>query len=287
MPRCAFLSTDNLEEFFVYDDLVKPFLRRLGWAVEDVSWRNKYANYNEFDLVIVRSTWDYQDDPDAFVKCLERIDASSARLENPLSLMRWNLSKDYLKALAEKSVPILPTLWYEQYDSTMLNEAFEHFKSDELIIKPLVSANADHTYRFRKNDITPLTEILMTTFAERPFMVQAFESSIIKDGEYSLFYFDGVFSHAICKRPAQGDFRVQEEHGGQLEAIKPTDDMLLLAKQTINALPAPALYARVDMLNTSHGLAIIEVELIEPSLYFNMDVESAQRFANTIHNKHA
>jgi glutathione synthase/RimK-type ligase-like ATP-grasp enzyme len=287
MPRCAFLSTDNLEEFFVYDDLVKPFLRRLGWAVEDVSWRNKYVNYNEFDLVIVRSTWDYQDDPDAFVKCLERIDASSARLENPLSLMRWNLSKDYLKALAEKSVPILPTLWYEQYDSTMLNQAFEHFKSDELIIKPLVSANADHTYRFRKNDITPLTEILMTTFAERPFMVQAFESSIIKDGEYSLFYFDGVFSHAICKRPAQGDFRVQEEHGGQLEAIKPTDDMLLLAKQTINALPAPALYARVDMLNTSHGLAIIEVELIEPSLYFNMDVESAQRFANTIHNKHA
>nr|WP_136251303.1 hypothetical protein [Ningiella ruwaisensis] len=286
MPRCAFLSTDNLENFFVYDDLVKPFLRRLGWAVEDVSWKNKYIDFNQFDLVIVRSTWDYQDDPEAFLACLEKIEASSARLENPLALMRWNLSKAYLRDLQMQGVSILPTLWHNTFDLACINQAFEYFQTPELIIKPLVSANADFTYRFSQND-QPLISTFESQFKHKPFMIQAFETSILENGEYSLFYFAGTFSHAICKKPAEGDFRVQEEHGGQIKAVQVSEAMLEMGQNTMAALPYNALYARVDMLETARGLAIIEVELIEPSLYFNMDTDSAKRFADTIHKYYA
>ncbi len=113
-------------------------------------------------------------------------------------------------------------------------------------------------------------------------MLQAFEKTILDVGEYSLFYFDGEYSHSINKLPASGDFRVQEEYGGQLQSIEPTDAMRALAQRTLNALPENALYARIDMLDTATGLAIIEVELIEPSLYFNMDEESPKRFAQAI-----
>jgi glutathione synthase/RimK-type ligase-like ATP-grasp enzyme len=282
MPRCAFLSTDHLEDFFVYDDLVKPFLRDYGWSVDDLCWRNQANNYDDYDVVVVRSTWDYQSAPDAFLACLKRIDDSNAILENSLSLMQWNLSKAYLRDLQNAGVPILPTLWHDAFDKLQIDIAFEHFKSPVLIIKPLVSANADHTYKFTRQDVVTLQPLFADTFASRPFMIQAFEPSIVEKGEYSLFYFDSVFSHAICKRPALGDFRVQEEHGGQLEAIEPTSDMLVLAEKAIKALPEPSLYARVDMLETEKGLAIIEIELIEPSLYFNMDEGSAKRLADTI-----
>ncbi|WP_371194857.1 RimK family alpha-L-glutamate ligase [Glaciecola sp. SC05] len=287
MPRCAFLSTDNLEDFFVYDDLVKPFLHHLGWTVEDVSWKNKDIDYEQFEVVVVRSTWDYQDDAEAFLQCLKKIDESSATLENAFELMRWNISKSYLKDLQANGVPILPTLWHERFNTQAIEQAFSHFDSDKLIIKPLVSANADHTYLFTKEDVASLQDTFTEVFSERAFMLQAFEDSIQDKGEYSLFYFGGSFSHGICKIPAKGDFRVQEEHGGGLVSVEPSAAMLSLAQQTIDALPAPALYARVDMLDTAKGLAIIEVELIEPSLYFNMDDDSASRFADVIHQKYA
>lgn len=286
MPRCAFLSTDKLEDFFVYDDLVKPFLQRLGWTVEDVSWKNQDVDYNQFALVIVRSTWDYQDDADAFLACLKKIHDSSAVLENAFDLMRWNVSKAYLKDLEKAGVPILPTLWHERYEPDAVARAFDYFASEKLIIKPLVSANADHTYLFSKHELPSLRSTFVEIFSHRAYMLQAFEASILQQGEYSLFYFDGDFSHGICKTPAAGDFRVQEEHGGTLLSITPSAAMLSLAEQTIRALPMPALYARIDMLDTAQGLAIIEVELIEPSLYFNMENASASRFAQLIHQKY-
>lgn len=286
MPRCAFLSTDHLEDFFVYDDLVKPFLEQRGWCVEDVSWHNNTIDFNTYDLVVVRSTWDYQSDSQAFLACLKRIEASRAILENSFALMHWNLSKIYLRDLESAGVPILPTLWHQTFVQEDIERAFEHFDCPQLIIKPLVSANADHTYRFSRDELVVLMPVLVETFAARPFMIQAFEASILELGEYSLFYFDSHFSHAICKRPKKGDFRVQEEHGGQLASIRPTEDMLSLSDKVIKALPDKSLYARVDMLKTPQGLAIIEIELIEPSLYFNMDLGSAERFAATIARKY-
>jgi glutathione synthase/RimK-type ligase-like ATP-grasp enzyme len=282
MRRCAFLTTDNLEEFFVYDDLVKPHLRDLGWSVEDVSWHNEEVDYNRFNVVIVRSTWDYQQHPEKFNQVLEVINKSSADLQNSLALMQWNVSKDYLRDLEDKRIPILPTIWLDEFDSAAIVKAFEHFSADEIIIKPWVSANADFTYRLTQEAFLFEQQSIKQALQGRSIMIQAFEKSIVDKGEFSLFYFGGKYSHTINKMPASGDFRVQEEHGGEMLSIAPGSQMLHLAQNTLEALPEPALYARIDMLETEAGLAIIEVELIEPSLYFNMDEASPKMFAEVI-----
>ncbi len=285
MPRCAILTTDNLEDFFVYDGLVTPHLAAQGWQVDEVSWHDQTVDYNEYDIVIVRSTWDYQAHYQAFVDTLQKIDESSARLENSLALMQWNVSKSYLRDLSDKGISILPTLWFDNFDGPAIKDAFSHFNSPEIIIKPLISANADFTYRLSEEDFLFQQHMLKEAFDGKEFMVQAFEKTIIEQGEYSLFYFNGEYSHAINKRPAKGDFRVQEEHGGELFSIEPTGPMRQLSTAVLKAMPSSALYARIDMLETEHGMAIIEVELIEPSLYFNMDKDSPARFAQAVINR--
>lgn len=287
MGSCAFLTTSGLEEFFIYDDLVKPHLAKLGWTVDDVCWRDQSVDYKQYDLVVVRSTWDYQASVDDFMQTLERIEQSSASLENSLKLMAWNVSKAYLKDLESKGVAILPTIWLDGFDSEAIQDAFGYFNTAEIIIKPLVSANADYTYRLTEEDYLFQQQTIKTELDNRDIMIQAFEKTILDKGEFSLFYFDDEYSHAINKMPANGDFRVQEEHGGQLVSIEPTEGMFLLAQHTLKALPEKALYARIDMLQTAKGLAIIEVELIEPSLYFNMDKKSSKRFAKAIAKRKA
>ncbi|MFW8591892.1 ATP-grasp domain-containing protein [Glaciecola sp. 2405UD65-10] len=285
MLRCAFLTTNNLEDFFIYDDLVKPHLEALGWQVVDVPWREKDHDYNQYDVVVVRSTWDYQEHPEAFINTLTQIEKSTARLENAYELMVWNFSKDYLRDLEVAGVAILPTIWLDAFNEEVISGAFSYFTSGEIIIKPRVSANADSTYRLTHDAWMKNREAIAEDLKQRPLMIQKFEQTILEQGEFSLFYFAHKYSHTINKRPEKGDFRVQEEHGGSLAKVDPSYDMLELAEKTLESLPQSALYARIDMLQTDLGLAIIEVELIEPSLYFNMDEPSAKRFAIALNER--
>lgn len=280
--HCAFLTTDNLEDFFVYDELVKPHLNALGWSVQDVSWHDSKCDYNAFDCIVVRSTWDYQAEPEQFKQCLSKISRSSCALYNSYDLMIWNLDKRYLKDLSGHGVKILPTVWCERFDLSTIAQSFRELSCEEVVVKPTISANADDTYRIAKSELNDHSEELKETFSSRPFMVQKFEETILTEGETSLFYFNGKLSHAIRKTPADGDFRVQEEHGGHLKLIVATKEMENFGNSVICALEETPLYARIDILNTNKGLALIEVELIEPSLYFNMDEASAQRFAKCI-----
>ncbi|RDV25509.1 hypothetical protein DXV75_09425 [Alteromonas aestuariivivens] len=280
MSRVAFLSMDNLEDFFVYDDLLAEPLARAGWQVSSVPWRDSAINWNDYDVVVVRSCWDYQQSPQEFEQCLRRINESSAQLQNPLDLMLWNLHKTYLKELAEKGVPIVPTAWAEHFNRDWLEQQFACFNADELIIKPVLSANADDTFRLTLETLDNMEAELGRLFSHRAHMVQPFVGSVVSEGEYSLFYFSGQYSHAILKKPKHGDFRVQEEHGGALLAVEADEALRQLSHQALAAMPASALYARVDVIRTPAGWAIMELELIEPSLYFNLDPQSPQRFVD-------
>lgn len=286
MKYVAILTMDSLDDFFAYDYMLDEPMLAAGWQTEHISWRNKSVDWNRYEVVIVRSPWDYQQAPEDFLDCLERIDASSAALENSYSLMKWNLEKTYLRDLAAHGVPTVPTLWLAQYDATMLDQAFEKFGSEEIIVKPVVSANADFTYRISAQQTDVVQEELAGVFAERPLMLQPFLPAILSPGEYSLFYFGDEYSHAILKTPKQSDFRVQEEHGGQLLSITPSPSMFDVAEKTLGALPEKALYSRIDLIDTGTGFAVMEVELIEPSLYFNMDDTAAQRFVDVFCRKY-
>jgi glutathione synthase/RimK-type ligase-like ATP-grasp enzyme len=280
MKRCAFLSMDSLEDFFAYDQMLFEPLKAVGWSAEEVSWRKTDVDWNVYDVVVIRTTWDYQDDVEAFMACLQRIEASSAQLQNGLKAVEWNISKRYLSDLQNQGINIVPTLWFNAFVVAELQIGFSHFDTSEIVLKPLVSANADHTYRLTPENLKEQADELKDVFAHREFMMQPFLPEIVNEGEYSLFYFAGHYSHSILKQPGAGDFRVQEEHGGHLKSIQPSEEMLTIARHCLAALPADVLYARIDLVRHKNEFAVMEIELIEPSLYFNMDPESPQRFVD-------
>lgn len=282
MKKCAILSMDSLEDFEAYDYLIDAPLKALGWQTEEISWRSTTVNWSNYDAVIIRTPWDYQDDMHGFLQVLQTIEASSAHLENSLSVVRWNINKEYLKTLADKGVVIVPTLWPDSLDIAQLPEYFTYFSTEQLVLKPRVSANADNTFWLTSDNYQEKSTAIKQAFNERDVMVQPFMEHICQEGEFSLFYFNGQYSHAILKSPAQGDFRVQEEHGGRLLSITPEDKLLDVADKTMAAITeqhGQLLYARVDFVRHEDSFALMEAELIEPSLYFNMDKLSAERFA--------
>ncbi len=278
--KVALLSMNTLENFYSYDRLLIEPMKKLGWTTEEVSWRNESVNWDDFDAVVVRSTWDYQLSHEKFLSVLENINNSSAHLENNLELMKWNMNKNYLFDLEKKGVQIVKTIWEKGFNSTFAAEYFNKLNSEEIIIKPNISANADNTFRLNKENFSGHLPQLNKIFAQRQFMVQPFMQNIVEEGEYSLIYFNGEYSHSILKKPKEKDFRVQEEHGGIFKSVNPTQQLKSIAENIISNLSSIPLYGRTDFVRTSdNNFALMELELIEPSLYLNMDKESAERFA--------
>ena len=281
MRPVAFLTTDRLDDFVTYDHLAVAPLAARGWAVDVVPWRAD-VDWGRWEAVVVRSPWDYQADPDAFLEVLDAIDASPARLANPLGVMRWNLDKRYLRDVSARGVPIVPTAWGRGLDAARLDALRIELASDEIVVKPVVGANADDTFRLPR---TADASDALAAFPDRAWMAQPFVQSIVDVGETSVFVFGGAPSHAVLKTPAQGDFRVQEEHGGTIRPVPLTPDLLAISERVLHAVEDAGggglLYARVDVVALADGSwAVIEVELIEPSLYFPYDADSPARFAD-------
>jgi hypothetical protein len=269
MRTCAFLTMDDLADYVTDDTLAEVPLAELGWAVEHVPWRRP-GGWERFDAVVIRSTWDYHKHPEEFLGVLDAIESSGARLANPLELVRWNARKTYLRDLETRGLPVVPTVWDRS--------RFGELDADEIVVKPVVSASAFHTYRLRRGD--RWSGEMEAAFAGREVMAQPFLRSIVEEGETSLFYFGGEISHAVLKSPKEEDFRVQEEHGGLIRRVDPPGALAELGHRILESLPLPPLYARVDLARLDSGqVALMELELIEPSLYFRTDPESPRRFA--------
>jgi len=283
MCRCAFLTMDDLKGYVSDDVLTITHLHNAGWTVEMVSWRKNY-NWSQFDVVVIRTTWDYQNDPDTFLSVLESIDSSGTRLENSLELVRWNMQKTYLHDIASKGTCIAPTLWQEQgVDTKKVESFFDQLDSDEIIIKPIIGASAGHAFRLHQSQSNAKIPVLEKIFERRAYMVQPFMPNIIKEGEFSLIYFEGVLSHTILKTPRMNDFRVQEEHGGDIRPATAEPELLHISQHVIDSLSHIPLYARADFVRTEQNtFALMELELIEPSLYFRMDADSPMRFAHAL-----
>ncbi len=281
MPTCAFLTTENLEGYIFDDDLLNGPLERLGWRVESLPWRATGVDWGAFELVVVRTTWDYTDDPEGFLKALEAIDRSGTRLENPLELIRWNLTKTYLRDLADRGLPVVPTVWANGAPIQQLEAWRQRF--GELVVKPLVSASARDTYRISASTSRQTLEEISQRFVGRDLMAQPFIRSIVDEGEISMFFFGGSISHTTLKSPKEGDFRVQEEFGGSIRAIETPDELLVEGKKVLVALEPAPLYARIDFVRHQGRWLLMEVELIEPSLYLRYDPAAAGRFADALH----
>ncbi len=279
--RCAFLTMDNTAGWSIDADLAIRPMEALGWRIDNVPWRSAGIQWQDYDAVYIGTPWDYPDDPALFLQTLSRIDGAGPVLVNPLSLVRWNLEKTYLRDLEARGVTIVPTVWLEELTDPAIDSLFARCGSDELIVKPAVSTNATDTFPFSPQALTPgLRLTLARTFTARPCLVQPFIPAIRDEGEYSLFYIGNGFSHAIQKRPKPGDFRVQEEHGARIDAVEPEARLLAAAERVIATVQPKPMYARADFVRGTHGaFLLMELELIEPSLYLRMHPAAPERFA--------
>lgn len=282
-PSCAFLTIADLSDYVHDDELAAAELRRRGWRVEALPWPEAH-DWSAFDLVVIRSTWDYHRRPQQFLRALARIERSAGTLANSLAMVRWNIDKRYLAELQQWGVATVPTTFVDELGGReQLWRCFEAFETQDLILKPTIGASAHDTFRLRRADMARQWPRPARVLARRPLMVQPFMPSILEEGEYSLIYLQGAFSHAILKRPAPGDFRAQEEHGGRITAVEPPAALLAAGQQALEALPETPLYARADLVRDGKTVfRIMELELIEPSLYLRMDPAAPSRFADAL-----
>ncbi len=278
MRRCAFLTAESLDGFVTDDELVRQPLLDRGWEMTFVPWSRPGVDWSRFEAVVIRSTWDYHRRLDEFLAALEAIDSGN-RLANPLETVRWNVRKTYLRELEAGGLPVVPTAWVESPDVDRLRGLFDELGTDEIVVKPVVSASALHTFRVVRGLGRSELQGIADLFAGREMMAQPFLPAIVEEGEYSLFYFGGELSHTVLKSPKDQDFRVQEEHGGLIRAVEPPAALPALARTILGTLPVQPLYARVDLVRVEDDFALMELELVEPALYFRTAPGSASAFA--------
>lgn len=247
-----------------------------GLAVERRIWTDP-GDLAGFDLILPIFAWGYQRNVAAWYALLDRLQDERLPVVNPAALLRWNSDKAYLTDLATKGVAVVPTIDVAALGDATLADARSQLGADDIVIKPAISGGADGTHRLRICDHIPADAI------GRRRLVQPLMPGITRDGEFSLFLFDGNLSHAIVKRPVLGDFRVQEQFGGREFAWQATAEAIALADSALAACPLPPVYARVDMVGDAHGkLHIIELELIEPSLFLHFAPDKGAAFAAAI-----
>ena len=275
----AFLVMDDMGDFVTDFDLSIAPLAELGWQVETVPWRSK-PDWNRFDAVYICTPWDYPQHADEFRQVLDAIEASDAALCNALSTVRWNLDKSYLRDVEARGERIVPSTWHTHFSRDDVADYFTGHRTDTVVLKPNVGGNAVDTFVLHDPVPRGILEMLERVFDHRRFLVQPYIASITTEGEYSLFYMNGRYSHAIGKIPAKGDFRVQEEHGAEIRPIEPPPDLREIAARVFSHIEPIPVYGRGDWVRGPDGaFLLMELELIEPSLYLRTDPGAPARFA--------
>jgi glutathione synthase/RimK-type ligase-like ATP-grasp enzyme len=280
--RAAFLTLADPTGFVMDDDLAIAPLARHGWQVENIPWNRRDVDWSRYDLAVIRSTWDYQHYAGEFLATLAAIERAGARLENGINTVRWNMGKTYLRELEARGVATVPTLWHDSLRSGELLPLLDELASDQAVIKPVVSSNAEGAWRLDRARAQSLAPEIEAYYAARPLMLQPFERGILDEGEFSLMYFNGALSHSILKLPKRGDFRVQEEHGAEIRSIDAEPALCAAGDATMAAIGRQLLYARVDLVRSDAGFRVMELELVEPALYLRMDPGAPERFADAV-----
>jgi len=251
-------------------------LRRRGLTVDPVAWTDA-GDLAGYDLVLPLVVWGYHLRYREWLGFLDGAQRDGLPFANPAALLRWNSDKVYLAELGAKGIPSVPTIEVEALGDGDLRAAADTFGTDELIVKPPVSASATGTHRIGPGDEIPAAERGVR------MLIQPFLPTISSEGEYSLILFDGELSHTLVKRPKAGDFRVQPHLGGSTEQCEPPEGAAELAAAALAAAPAPATYARVDMIRDAAGeLRIMELELVEPALWLDVAPHAEDAFASAV-----
>lgn len=273
-----------LRQILTDDAILAEALQAHGLRVVRKNWADPDFDWSMTRAAMFRTTWDYFHRFDEFSQWLDRVSRQTL-LVNPEALVRWNMDKHYLLELASRGIPIPPTQIRKKGTAGSLEEwhreaGWAHL---ETVLKPTISGGARHTYRLSPENVGMHEAVFAELTAREDMMLQVFQRPVLEKGEISLMVMGGVFTHAVLKIAKAGDFRVQDDFGGTVHHYEPSSEEMALAENAVAACSPVPLYARVDIIRDNDGqLAVMEMELIEPELWFRFHPPAATKLAEVL-----
>ena len=249
------------------DDTLLIFLKSKGYRITKEIWNDASIKWEEYELVILKSPWDYFDLIEDFYTWLAKLENLNVRLLNPIHIIKWNADKHYLQEIEKSGLKITPSIFIAKGDQINLVSYFEFFNTNQLIIKPCVSGGSKNTFKVTSTNVDEVTAILTELIKNEDFIIQPFLKEIEEQGEWSFLFFNGKFSHAVLKKAKKGDFRVQASFGGTVHHQVPPSNYLNSAQLYVNQFAKDCLYTRVDGTIINGEFYLMELELIEPFLF--------------------
>jgi glutathione synthase/RimK-type ligase-like ATP-grasp enzyme len=278
----AFATCGQLPEMHADDRLSADVLRHRGLSVVSAVWDDPAVDWARYAAVVIRSTWDYHHQQDRYADWLRHCAAGGVRLWNLPEAVLANMNKRYLSELAGRGVDVVPTEYLGIGDGQTLRELLQRHGWDEAVVKPAVSASAYRTWRTSLATADRDQPVFEEDTNLHDVLVQPHIEEIGTRGEWSMVFFAGKYSHAVIKRPAAGDFRVQEELGGRAASALPSDHLIDAARHILSLSASPLLYARVDGVERARGFLLMELEINEPFLFLGTSENAAVRSADAI-----
>lgn len=280
------------------DQIAVNELRKNGYEVKPIIWNSSIDSLQEFDLIIVRSPWDYKDNDEnksRFMQWIGDLEQAGLRVANPAKFMQWLLDKHYLQHISEEGIAVIPTQYYEKGSSINLLEQFE--KQGQFVIKPCISAGGMGLYHIKTAyDANKYQDELKDKMQTCSYMLQDFIQEITSNGEWSLIFLGGKYSHALHKKPGPNSILVHAEKGGSLSFSYPPKQNIIdfanaVYEKVFSAFskatqfecdPNLVLYLRLDIIETNAGPVLIECEGVEPELFFRAKPKSEITFCKAI-----
>lgn len=283
--RVALVTSEALAGLYEDDLLLVEALADIGIASAPAVWSDPDLEWDAFDALVIRSPWDYFERADEFRAWLGARVAADALLCNSREILEWNFDKAYLQDLARAGVATVPTICVEKRARADIAALAWARGWDEVVVKPTVAGGGYGLRRFRLEEYGRHASAIAAMLEDRGVLVQPFLPEIQAGGELSLLFFDGVFSHAVCKRPKPGDYRVQFQFGGTNENAEVSPHLVEQALACIRHAPAPTVYARVDGVVRDGEFLLMELEIFEPLMFLARHPEAPGRFARAIERR--
>lgn len=293
--KIAFATCAHYPELTPDDRLLLPVFAGAGVEIIPLIWdapdffEALEAQKPKIEALVIRSTWDYYLSLPEFQAWILEVKKRNVPIYNSPEILLWNSTKSYLRELEENGVAIVPTHWVGVGEELDLEEKLRELGWSDAVIKPLTSADGHGTVRVDRTKAAVMQKFAAHTAQTKGLMIQPFLSEIMSEGEISLLYYGGEFSHAVIKKPGSGDFRVQEKYGGSFHAFQAFEAMVTHGKAVLGKLPFKntPLYARVDLISSGGKLLLGELEMLEPALYFKFDEEAPRRFLQSFLKIHS
>ncbi|MEX1003144.1 MAG: hypothetical protein WDZ35_13585 [Crocinitomicaceae bacterium] len=273
-----------IDQVLEEDALIQKALEKKGYEVIKVDWSQADMDWSTIDLALFRAIWDYFHRIDEFKAWLKTVQGTTLFV-NPLSLIQWNIDKHYLIDLKNKGVPIVDTRIIEQGSFLSLQKLHEASGWQKMVLKPCISGSARHTYLLDPENLSAHEGVFKELISNESMMLQPFQNNIITKGEVSHIVIGGKYTHSVLKKAMTGDYRVQDDFGGSVHPYTANKNEIQFAEKVVSSCDEMPLYARVDVVwDNKHELALSELELIEPELWFRENPAAAEQLADTIHN---